>query len=330
MTLDFQNADHVAGGATFIQSPCEIHGVYPEPPIATQSAQTTGDGTTTLRARYTGGRVRIFDRVLDIIGAEVAVATQTGSQLDYGGATLSSGNAIWFALVAVQHRNTGAISLVWVPGAIAAVASVVVPTYDEILEYLGLDDEQAYLAVCGDVRFYRSADTTILCRTNYDRRPAHVDTAKKTSAGDTVQATADGGEEEWGGIIEIPITLASAFALTAGDLYQAFPLPSVPYGGKIVSWEYGSLVSGAGAGADMTLKLQIDGTVVTGSDTQLLLATTAVSATGGRVAGGTITAANLFKPGQVLGVEVDAKPTAFTAGSGILRIYWRKFVAPRT
>jgi hypothetical protein len=330
MSLDVVIASHVAGGESFFQAPVEVRGLYVEPPSETLSSQVTGDGTTTLRARYTGGRVRIFDRVKDFTGDEVNVAVQSGSQLDYGAGSLSSGNAIWFTLVATQHRVSGAIGLVWVPGAIAAVASVAKPTDDEIRSYLDLaTSEQWTFVKLGSIRFYRSADTTIVHQTDSSERPSCVDTAKKTAATADAVAT-DGLEERFWGYIEIPITLASAFALAAGDLYAAPTAPWFPYGGKIVDWEYIGAVSGAGAGADMTMKLQIDGVEVTGSSIQLLLANTAVSAGGSKVGDAGITAAHIFKPKSVIGIEVDAKPTAFTAGSGVLRIAVMEFVPVRS
>lgn len=318
--LDVVIASHVSRGEQFTQAPIEVKGLFVEPASTTLSSQATGAaGASAFRARHTSGRVRIHDKVIDLAGAEEAVITENGA--------LTSGQAMWCTLVAVQHKLSGGIGLAWVRGTAATYGSHVVKTQAEIVTALGQDDQVAMLAICGDIEFYRSADTTVVTSVSSKRRAAYVDESSKTGITETVAAATL--EEEFGGFIDFPITLASAFALNAGDLYSVAPAPDLPFGGVIKRWEYIGAVSGAGAGADMTLKAQIDGVVVTGSDMQLLLAATAIAAGGARVAGGTITAANTFKPKASIGVEVDAKPTAFSGGSGIIRMHYNKLVPVR-
>lgn len=332
MIMDLILAAAFLGGESFERVPFEVHGLEVLPPTETLSSQVTGTGATVLRAKYTGGRIRFGEKVYDFTGDEVVVSTTAAQFAQYAdgavSVSFSSGNAVWFSLVAVQHKVNGAVNLVWVPGTIAAAASAVVATQAEILEFLGLTGEAANVLVLGDIRFHRSADTAVQVKTTGGRRPAYVLESNKTTTTENANDP-EGMEERFWGWLEVPITYASAFALNAGDIYAAPTLPPLPYGGKIRDWEVVGAVSGAGAGADMTLKLQIDSTEVTGSSIQLLLAGTAIAAGGVKVADAGISAANVFKPGSTLGIEVDAKPTAFTAGSGVIRIQIWEFVPPR-
>lgn len=327
MSIDILAALLVAGGSSFIAAPVVIDGCHVEPPTTTLSSQVTGDDTTTLYARITSGRVKLGDASIDLPGEEVRVGYQNGSQLDIGSDTLASGYAVWYTAIAIRHRKSSAIEVVWVNGSIAAVASAVVATEAEIRTALGLDDH-TLIAILGDIRFHRSADTVIDVKTTGGRRPAYVETTKKTTVTEDA-ASPDGMEEVDGGYIDIPVTLASAYALTAADLYAAIPAPRWAWGGLIYDAEYIGEVSGANSSAEMQLKLQIDGVEVTGSALALTLANTAIAAGGCSVAAAGISAANIFKPDSTIGLEVDSKTTAFTAGSGVVRCYLRKYVPVR-
>lgn len=331
MILDLLLAATFLGGVTTPAVPIEVSGLHVMPPTEALSTQATGTGATVLRAAYSGGRVRFGGKVVDFTGDEVIVSTTSAQFAQFeDGATVrsfTSGNAVWFTLVAVQTKINGAVRLVWVPGNIAAVANAVVATQAEIRSFLELDDVSANLVVLGDIRFYRSADQVVQVMTSAGRRPAYVYESDKSTTTQDANSP-DGMEEVFWGYLEVPITYASAYALNAGEIYAAPTLPPLPYGGKIRDWEVIGAVSGAGAGADMTLKLQIDSVEVTGSSIQLLLAGTAIAAGGAKINDAGISANNVFKPGSTLGIEVDAKPTAFTAGSGSIRIQVWQFVPP--
>lgn len=321
MSFDVQNAASVAGGEVVTPLPLSLEGLKVEPSFLTLSSQATGDDATVLVARHSGGRAYIHGVVKDFAAAEQTLVSTTGEQ--YAGFTV--GQAVWFACVAVQHRSAGDVSVLFVPGAVADVADAVVPTFDEIKAYLDLDDRASFV-ICGDVRFHRSADTVIDVATSDLRRPAYTDDANKTSAiKDASDPEGSGLAERFWGYLDFPIDLAAAFGLGAGALYvDSFPLPNLQYGGRIGPMEYVGTVAGAGAGADITLKTGIDGTEVTGSDMQLLLATTDIPST--VPTGGTPSAADVFKAGDGLDIEVDAADTAFSSGSGVVKVPIYEFV----
>jgi hypothetical protein len=319
--IDVENSSFVAGGEPYVPPPIEIEGLELKPSTVTLCSQTTGDADTKLVLSYTGGRAKVFGVVKDFPAAEVIVVNTSGAQYEQGsGLTLvefSSGMAVWFTLVAVQHSVSGAIGLVAVPGAIAAVASAVVPTFDEIKEALGLDD-RATFGICGDIRFHRSADTTIDVATRRVRRPAYVEDTKKTSF------LADQGAPTTMGVrffghLTLPLDLAAASAKSAGQMVvDGLTLPYLPYGGYVGAPEYIGGVAGAGVGADLTFLLNIDGTPTTGGGVlQLVLATTAIPA---KVSGTAPTGAHKFKSGATLDLELDVKTTVFSGGSGIVRV----------
>lgn len=314
MTFDVENAAHVAGGEAAPVLPILIDGLEPEPAILTLSSQAMGDDDTVLVARHTGGRVRIFGRVKEFAPSEQTVVATDGS------AYLAVGQAVWFALVAFQRATGGAIALRWVPGSVAAVADAAKPTFDEIKKFLDLD-ERAPFAICGDIKFHRSADTVVDSSTETIRRPAYTFVERKTGYERT---QANLGERFWG-FVDLPVDLTALSGLNAGDLYvDGAKLPDLPYGGRIGWVQYLGEVAGAGAGADLTIKPHIDGTVVTTDGLQLTLTNTALPST---VDSAEITGANTFKPGATVDLELDVKGTAFTGGSGVVRLAIYEYIA---
>lgn len=323
MSFDVINSEHVAGGEPFVPAPLDVEGLFVEPPQLAQSEQLTGDDDTTFIARYTGGRVKIFGVVRDFPAAETTLVDTTTAQYAQGALLFTVGNAVWFTQVAVQHRAAGLVSILYVPGAIAALASAVVPTFAEIVTALGLG-EGTHLVILGDIRYTRTSDTVIDVATSDARRPAYVDTDTKTGYTADVLDPTSLGERFWG-YVDLPLDLTTAYNLGAGVLaVDSYPLPQLPYGGRIGRMKYVSAVAAVGAGGDITLLTGIDGTPVTDSTYQLLVAALPVPSTVGF--GGTPSAADTFKPGDGLDIEVDAAATAYTAGSGVIKVEIFEFV----
>lgn len=326
MSFDVPNADHVAGGEGVVPLPIYIEGLFVSPSELTQSSQAAGDDTTILVARHSKGRVRIFGVVKDFPAAETLVVNDgplAGGQYNRGGVEFILGNAVWFAQVAVQHRNAGPISMRYVPGTIAPVATAVKLSHADVVAYLGLSPGET-VVITGQIRFHRSADTVIDVQTTDIDRPAYTDTTKKTGYIADVTDPTTLGEEFWG-YLDVPVDLTSLSAVAAGSLYlNGLPLPPFAYGGKIAGWEYIPTVAGAGGGAAQAMALQKDGVVMTTSALALTLANTAV---GVPVAGTAPTALNTFKTGETLDIELDVDTTNFTAGSGIIRIAVNKFIS---
>jgi hypothetical protein len=302
-------------GENYQPPPFWVEGVFVEPPVQTRSSQATGAaGATVLRAAYTAGRVKMNGRVADVAGAEATLVSQNGY--------LTSGQAVWFTLVAVQHRPSSAINLIWVPGTVAALASVAKPTHAQIVDALDLDDRPSYV-ICGSLRFYRVSDLVIVHAASDVQRPAYVDSANKT---EIVYDESDQSNmaEVAGSTIEVQVGLVQMSGVAAGSLYMdGIPLPAWPFGGKIESMHYIPAVNGTGAGATQDVVLGIDGTALTGGVLTLTLANAVIPTP---VAATAITAANKFKAGATLDVETDNTGTDFTAGSGTLRVVLKRFV----
>ena len=165
MAFDVETAILVAGGEVVPLKPVEIEGLQVTPSVATRSSQAAAAGATVLVARHLGGRARIFGFSRDFQAAETEVVNQAVN-------FLTLGQAVWFTAVAVQHRNAGQVSVLWVPGTIATFATVARPTLAQIKTFLDLDDKEATLGIVGDIRFHRSADTVIDVATSPTRRPA--------------------------------------------------------------------------------------------------------------------------------------------------------------
>lgn len=312
----------VAGGETFQPAPFDIEGLFLEPPIETLCSQTTGDAASVLRVRRSAGRVRCIDSVTDFNTTEDAVATSSGHAFQVGdaGTKLASGNAVWFAAVAVQHRPTGAVTVLYVPGAVAALASVAVPTQEAIQTFLG---DGVLFVILGDVLFYRSADTVIDVRISHERRPAYVNEDNKTGA---VADQADQASlaSEFCTYINVPADLTSISAVADDGTYIAnMPLPNLPYGGYVKKWRYVPVVAGTGGGATNDVRLAIDGVDVTGATLTITEANTAI---GQGVEDGSGLGANTFKSGATLDIEVDSTATNFTGGSGFFQIEIWKYV----
>lgn len=313
MSLDVLYASHVAQGEPYVPAPISVAGLFIAL-AAIPSSQLTGDDSTVLRAGYTDGRAKVYDVVRDFAGAEAVVMSSSGSQL------FAAGYAQYFTLVAVQHKVSAAVTLLWVAGTVAVVADAAVPTMTEIQAALG---DNPHFAICGDIRFHRSADTVIQAKTETTRRPAYTDESKKTGLTKD-QSDVTNLQAEFAGYVDIPIDLTNAYTLGAGVLAQdGLALPPFPLGGYVAAWEYIPGTDGAGAGGDITARLGIDGTVEASSDLQILLAATALGAAPTRVALSTVLP---FIQGEGLDVEVEAAATAFTAGSGTLRAELWKYV----
>ena len=326
MTLDVQNASHVAGGEVHTPAPISIEGLRLSPSF-TASTQTTGDAATVLRVHQSGGRVKVFDHVRDFLPSEPTIVSSSGAQYSQPPSVteFSSGNAVWFSLVAVQHRVSGAISLLYVPGAIAAVATAAKPTFAQIVAALGLGDD-AHFAICGSVRFHRSADTTIQVKTDHEDRPAYVDVDNKTGV-EADQASQASLGSVFHGFVEVSTDLTAASGEGAGNPYiTGALLPNLPFGGFFGNnWQYVPAVDGAGAGATITFRPRISGTEVTGNDLTVTLATSALPAAV-TAAGSFTDPTQRFTQGQTLDIKVQAV-TAFTAGRGTIRIPVFAYVA---
>ncbi len=315
MTFDVQNADRVVQGEIYTPPPIKIEGLQVLPPVATPNSQAAGDDSTVLRALLKGGRVKLFDTVLDRIDEEFAVITTSGAQYD-DGTGFALGYAVWFTAVAVQHKVNAAINIMFIPGAVALEANAVVPTVAEIEAAIG--DHELY-AILGDIRYHRSADTVIDTQVTGVRRPAYVDDSKKTGVTLDSEDATTMAKKFWG-YVDLPVDLTDAFALGAGVLaFDGVPLPKLPLGGELGEFLAIPAVDGAGVGADMTFRLGLDGTPLTGNDLQLLLAASAVGQAPTAGAGAYASTPS-FKSGATLDVEVEAAATAFTAGMAILRV----------
>lgn len=313
--FDVQNASLVAGGEGVPLKPVELEGLYVVPSIATISSQITGAGATTLVARHEGGRARVFGKVRDYIGAETTVI----SEANY----LVSGQAVWFSLVCVQHRNAGQVSLIWVPGTVAALADVVKPTFAQVQSFLGLDAKESTFGYCGSTRFTRVSDVVIDVATSDFARPAYTDESNKV---ELISAVDDKSTllAVPAGHLDFACDLTSCSAVVAGSLYiDGAKLPDFPYGGRIDSMEYIPAVAPAGVAADIDLLPGIDGTACTGGLLTLLLATAAIPTPKLSTA---VTALNDFDIGATLDIEVDEKTTSFTAGSGTLRVHISEYI----
>jgi hypothetical protein len=314
MSFDVETAPLVAGGEVVPLKPVELEGLHASPPIATRSSQAAGAGATVLVAKRLGGRARVFGHVRDFQAAENTVISQNNY--------LTLGQAVWFALVVVQHRNAGAVSLLWVPGTVAAVASAAKPTLAQIKTFLDLDDGEATLGICGDIRFHRSADTVIDVMTTPKRRPAYTDDSQKTSY-EADAATKSSLVLEPRGFVDFHANLVSLSAVTPGNLaIDGSDLPAFPYGGKITKFQYLQGQAPTGAGASIQLALQFDGVLVAGSQLALTLANTAL---GQPPVEATPSSAFDFL-GHELDLEVDTVTTAFTGGAGTLRVYVSEYV----
>lgn len=314
----------VAGGATFQPAPFDIEGLFLQPPIETLCSQTTGDGASTLRVRRSAGRVRCVDSVTDYNTTEDAVATSSGHafQVNDTGTKLASGNAVWFTAVAVQHRPAGSVSILYVPGTVAALASAAVPTTTEVQDFLG---DGVVHVIIGDVLFYRSADTVIDVQISNERRPAYVHPDNKTGvvADQADQASLAG---EFCCFMDIPIELISTSAVSDAGLYiDGLALPNLPFGGYVKDWRYRPTKVGTNAGATNTLRLALDGVDMTGNDLTITLALSAIGQVvngDGSFSGST----NIFKSGATLDVKVVSSATDFTAGQGFLQVEIWKYV----
>lgn len=316
MALDAPNISYLAGGHSYQPPPFVLEGIRIEPSVVTRSSQATGDGSTKLVARYRGGRVRIGERASDLRTTETVIANTSGAQYkDQALTGFASGNALWCTLVAHQPRPGSDIKLVWVPGAIAVLASVAKPTHVAIKA--ALSGSEAYV-ILGDLRFHRKSDLVVKDLVDESRRPAWVDDANKVSVSHDQDDQSKLGKKFWG-FLEFPIDLVALSAKSAGDLYvDGAALPVLSYGGELGAYEYVGVVAGGGAGADLTLRLGIKGTAFAGNDRQLLLVGTAIPSV--LRAAAAYASVPKFMVGDDLDIELEAKATVFTSGSGVLRI----------
>lgn len=317
MSFDIYNAALVAGGEAKAIPSVKIEGLQITPPVGTLCSQATGDDATVLRVRTLAGFAQLFGTVKEFAEYERAIKTTSGA------AFFASGEACWFTGVVVRHRNAASTSIVFVEGTVAALASVAKPTWAEIKSYLGLGESNAVIGIIGDIRFHRSADTVIDVMVDHSRRSFGVDENDKVmldarDLSDPTTLTAVPG-----GWVDLPANLTSLSAVTPGNLaVDGSELPKWPYGGKINHLEYIGGQAGANSGADITVKAQIDGVAVVGADLNLTLANTALPS---RVASAVASSANSFQPGDTLDLEVDAVGTAFTAGTGIIRVHLDRY-----
>lgn len=315
----------VAGGATFQPAPFDIEGLRLEPSVETLCSQTTGDAATVLVIRRTAGRVRCVEATTDFATAEDTIASSSGHAYQVGdaGQKLASGYAVWMTAVAVQHRPTGAVEIVYVPGAVALLASVAVATQAQIQAWVDPDDAGVQFVVLGDALFYRSADTVITVRISEERRPAYVHEDNKTGV-TFAQDDQDSLAGEFCCYINAPADLTSISAVADDGTYiNGMPLPNLPFGGYIKGWRYVPTVAGAGAGATNDVRLAIDGVDVTGGTLTITEANTAIGQGVGDFSG---LGANQFKSGATLDIEVDTTATNFTGGSGFFQIEIWKYI----
>ena len=315
----------MAGGAPFQPPPFAVEGLYLEPSIETLCSQTTGDAATVLVIRRSAGRVRCVESVTDFLTDEDTIASSSGHayQVNDTGTKLASGNAVWMTGVAIQHRPTGAVQIVYVPGAVAAVASAVYATQAEIQTWVDPDSIGVQFVILGDVLFYRSADTVITVRTTDERRPAYVQEDDKTGVTAAQDSQSDLASE-FCCFMNVPADLTSISAVADDGTYIAnMPLPNLPFGGLIKGWRYVPVVAGAGGGATNDVRLAIDGVDVTGGTLTITEANTAIGQGVGDFSG---LGANTFLPGATLDIEVDTTATSFTGGSGFFQIEIWKYV----
>ncbi len=319
--FDVQTAGAVAAGEVVTPLPISIEGLRVAPGQTVLSSQTTGDAATILTAQVSGGRVRMPSALRDF-GASDATVVDTTAEASQ---RLAVGEACWATLFAVQHRNAGSVSLIWLVGDSAVEANAVRLTAADAKTKLGLDD-YATLAICGDIRYTRTSDTVLDYAVSDSRRPGYIDDSRKVEL--LVDSTdLSGAGFEPAGHLDFPVDLTGYSGVTPGNLaVDGATLPKFPLGGRIDELEYIPGLDGVGASADITLKAQIDGVEVTGSDLQITLATAGL---GDAPPKSQPTAANIFVPGDGLDIEVDAVAAAFTAGSGILRVHLSKVTGSR-
>ena len=324
MALDAPYGSAFAGGEVHEPPPFSIEGLFPLPPTQTISTQATGTGATLLRVGLSEGRVRLPEFSHDFTAQEVTVYTNAAQLTDF-----ASGYAVWCTAVAVQHRPAGSISIVHVIGTVAVVASVVKPTLAEIKTAIDGSNQTSYM-ILGDTLFYRSADLVVDHRVDYERRPAYVDEANKSGAYASQDDQAAMGLEYWGAI-DFYLDLTQAFAQTAGDQILKTEAPALPFGGLCGQLEYAPAKDAAGAGGDISLRPNVDNpgaaaaVAADGDDLQLLVAGAVVGTTTSNTrAPGSYTTDPYFKPGATISIELQAKPTAFTDGFGILKLHiWK-------
>jgi len=315
--LDVQNANVVAGGETNFPPPFVIEGLYPKPPVRIISTQATGAGATALRLGISGGRVRLVDHVNDFTDQEIAVLTTAA-------AAMTSGQAVWVAVVAFQHRPNANVNTIAIVGNAAAVADAAKVDVGAIESRLG---ENARFVLLGDVLFHRSADQVIDHRVDYSRRPAYVDEANKAQ-----NVASQGAQASMGlryiGSIQLAITLATLSAASAGDLVARFEAPATPFGGIVGKLEYVPIVNAAGAGAEADLRPNVinpgDSTPVEadGNDLEIRVATAVVGTTTSNDRDPLeYTTGPYFKPGATIAIELQDKSDTFSAGSGTLLVH---------
>lgn len=312
--FDVPTASAVAAGEVVTPLPISFEGLRVEPGVETPSSQVTGAGATVLSARHTGGRARMPSSCRDLAPAEVVV-------INAAAAHLAQGEAVYVTGFAVQHRNAGVLSILFLAGTVAALADAEPLTVAEAKTELGLDD-YATVGIIGDLRYHRSADTVIDVAATDERRPAYIDDAKKTGLLLDPAAPSGMGAEA-AGYVDFPVDLTAYSAVTPGQLaVDGAQLPKFPFGGRVDSLEF--IPGEDGVAGDIILQAGIDGTEITASDLNLTAANTAL---GGAPPTSTPTAAQDFKPGQGLDIEVDTVTSAFTAGSGTLRVHVSKYTA---
>lgn len=310
------------GSEPFQPPPFDIEGLELEPSIETLSSQVTGDGASTLIVRRSAGKIRCVLSTTEFATTEDVVATSSGHayNVNDAGTKLASGNAVWFTGIAVQHAPTGAVGIMYVPGAVAAVASAVVATQAQIQAVVG---DGVVWVIIGDVCFYRSADTVISTRVDRSRRPSYVLEANKTAVVYKQDDTSDMASE-FACYVMVYVDYTSISAVADDGTYiNGMLLPKFPFGGYIKGWRNVPVVAGVGAGASNVIRLAIDGVDCVGGDLTITEANTAI---GQGVEDVAFTSANSFLPGASLDVEVDTTATSFTGGSGMLQIEIWKYV----
>jgi len=327
--LDAQNASAVAGGETHQPPPFVLEGLFVQPPTVTRSSQASGDDSTILRARVTPGRVRLVDHVLDESGGEYPIVVTSGSQYTDGTTGFALNAGVWATAIAIQHRPAAAISIVWVLGAVASVAaSAAKPTVAQIEAALDAGapseaggEQGRRWCILGDVLFTRAADQVVWHTVSNERRPAYVDEDNKTSTDLVEGDNSNGGlGERYWGYIDFPVALAGLSGVTPGQQGANIIAPALAFGGRFDNVEYIPSIAGAGASADITVKLTVGATpaAVVGLDLQITLAT---SALGQNPSADTPTSDHEFFAGEDIGLEVDAVANAFSAGEGIVRAH---------
>lgn len=316
MSVDILFLSLLAGCMAYQPPAFIVEGMEPGPSVETLSSQLTGDSDTVLVARRNGGRVRIGDVVTDFNTDEDTIVSTSGDQYSQAGVTaeFSLGNAVWFTEVAVQHRVGGTVSIVWVPGEIGAVADAVYATAAEIKTYLG---ENERFVILGDVRYHRSADTTVKVLRTLLRRPAYVDESKKTGVTDS-QATQSSMALKYHGTMDLFVDLTALSALNAGDLYiDGVDLPRFQFGGKLGKIQVVPVIAGVGVGGDKTIRVNVDGVALTGNDAQLLVADMTI---GNFEEFDAAYSDPYFDAGSTLSLELQAEAADYTAGMVMVKI----------